>query len=434
MRRLMLSLLTAIPAILFFTGCNKLDNSEDRDRFSNIFILYSAGKNNLSGLLQRDISELQKGYVPYKGSENACIIVTHSSPSTISFEKYTTPYIIRMYRERKTEEVVMDTLKILSEETMLTKASDMNNILTYIKDNFKADSYGMVFSSHGTGWLPKAYYNDPSLFDDNLLLLSVAKPGPRAFLSREDPVTYDAASIPESPLVKSIGQEYTQSGNLINSYELSVNEFAQALPFKLEYIIFDACLMGGVEVAYGLKDKCNYIAFSPAEVLTDGFDYSKMGSRLMESSRPDPEQVCEDFFDKYKDRTGSQCTATISLVDCSQLDYLGAICKILFADHRNDIAGLMPSEVQQFSKKNYLWFFDLKDILVKAGCADAELSMLDEALSRCIIYKASTERVLNLFDIKTFCGLSMFLPNSGSTYLNEFYKTLDWNKATNLDI
>ena len=36
------------------------------------------------------------------------------------------------------------------------------------------------------------------------------------------------------------------------------------------------------------------------------------------------------------------------------------------------------------------------------------------------------------FEIKVFSGLSMYLPANGSGYLDNFYKTLAWNKATKL--
>ena len=39
-----------------------------------------------------------------------------------------------------------------------------------------------------------------------------------------------------------------------------------------------------------------------------------------------------------------------------------------------------------------------------------------------------------MFDIPlvSCCGLSMYLPCNGSEYLDNFYKTLEWNKATAL--
>ena len=38
----------------------------------------------------------------------------------------------------------------------------------------------------------------------------------------------------------------------------------------------------------------------------------------------------------------------------------------------------------------------------------------------------------NGFDINTFCGLSMYLPADGSAHLDNYYRTLSWNRATGL--
>ena len=55
----------------------------------------------------------------------------------------------------------------------------------------------------------------------------------------------------------------------------------------------------------------------------------------------------------------------------------------------------------------------------------------EAALNGCISYKAATPYFLEL-QINTYSGLSMYLPSVGDAQLNEFYKTLAWNKATNL--
>ena len=79
---------------------------------------------------------------------------------------------------------------------------------------------------------------------------------------------------------------YTVTGvNPTVAYETDIREIADLLPFKLDYIIFDACFMGGVEVAYQFKDKCRYMCFSQTEILSDGMDYTTMISDLLEGNR-----------------------------------------------------------------------------------------------------------------------------------------------------
>lgn len=44
---------------------------------------------------------------------------------------------------------------------------------------------------------------------------------------------------------------------------MEVNDLAELLPIKYDFILMHACLMGNVETAYALKDKCGmYVASS----------------------------------------------------------------------------------------------------------------------------------------------------------------------------
>ena len=76
---------------------------------------------------------------------------------------------------------------------------------------------------------------------------------------------------------------------------------------------------------------------------------------------------------------------------------------------------------------------------VKAGISDTEKNNLKNAVDACILYKAATPTFLlyktgggSGFKIETYSGFSMYLPCNGSDYLDNYYKSLAWNKATGL--
>ena len=76
------------------------------------------------------------------------------------------------------------------------------------------------------------------------------------------------------------------------------------------------------------------------------------------------------------------------------------------------------------------FFYDLKDVLVKAGISAEEEARLDAALDAFIVYKAATPYFLSI-PITHYSGLSMYLPSMGSDYLDNFYKSaVSWNDAT----
>ena len=107
-------------------------------------------------------------------------------------------------------------------------------------------------------------------------------------------------------------------------------------------------------------------------------------------------------------------------------------CKTMFSKYRSglDVLGV-NNGVQPYFRSGHHWFYDLKDILVKAEISSEDLAELENALAACISYKAATPQFLGI-RINTYSGLSMYLPGAGDAGLDEFYKTLEWNKATNL--
>lgn len=52
------------------------------------------------------------------------------------------------------------------------------------------------------------------------------------------------------PVLKSFGSQSVADSL---AYEMNINDMAEAIPMKLDYILFDACFMGGIEVAYEFR-------------------------------------------------------------------------------------------------------------------------------------------------------------------------------------
>ena len=100
--------------------------------------------------------------------------------------------------------------------------------------------------------------------------------------------------------------------------------------------------------------------------------------------------------------------------------------------YRDKIASLSGSSVQGYFRSERHYFYDLQDILVKAGITQEEQAELQAALDECVLYKAATPSFLS-FRIRTYCGFSMYLPSMGTDLLDSFYKEhISWNSATHL--
>lgn len=416
-------------ACLALTSCHKNRMDSDKE-FDKVMILYSAGYNSLSEYLRSDIEEVQKGFLPSRKGKNALLLISKLTTRGSDYSTKTSPCLIRITGKNVKGEFTaqMDTLLSLENGAVLADINNTRTMLEYISEHFHSKSYGMVVSSHGTGWLPNGYFTDPDKYEGGGILFRRSdRESPEGL-----PVYVERYHDPSLPPVKTVGQEVETIKGKQYSHEMEIEEFAKAIPFHLDYLLFDVCLMGGIEVAYAMKDVTDVIGFSQTEVLADGFDYKKIAHHLLAGAKPDPKSVCSDYFESYDEREGRSRSASISLVDCTKLEPLAQVCRSLFAKYGDIIRTMDGSRVQAyFYDRDYHWHYDLYDIIAKAGASYEELSTLSEALSGCVLYKAATPSFFHL-ELKILSGFSMYLPSDGSKYLDDFYRTLGWNKATGL--
>lgn len=366
----------------------------------SVMVMVSGGFNSLSGYLTADLREMAEGFLPRGTYQSANVLIILSRLPKNGFSTTSVPVMYRLY-EGTDGLPVRDTIRVWGEEDRLFGGTLMQDALNLVRDRYPARSYGMVLSSHASGWLPAGYYEKPSAYEGTKL--------------------------------RSIGQDKDDS----ESVEMDLMDFVQSIPYKMDYVVLDCCLSGGVEVAWALRGKTDRVAFTQTETMADGFDYSAIVQRLLGAGVPDPLGVCEDFFHYYDTQTGINRSATISMVDTREMEYLAQLCTTLFEKYRASLSLLKDNQVQGYFRYNRHYFYDLRDILVKAGISEEELSQLDAALSACVLYKAATPWFMqggqDGFPIGTHSGLSMYLPSMGTPFLDNYYKNhVSWNQATQL--
>lgn len=359
--------------------------------FDNVLVMYCAAYNNLQSDIEANLQQMTKGYVPALHDKNAIVVFSHMSDSDFDHSTPKNPVIFRMYRDGGN--IVNDTLKVYDTDVCSASPSTVKDYLLFIRDKFPSSHYGFLITSHGTGWVPPEYEMDS---EENHGLIWSAAPS-------------------------SVG---VQQGEMENIW-MDVCEMGKAIPFHLDYIIFDACLMSCVEIAYMFRNICDYIIASPTEILTQGFEYRTMASRLFADGGPDLEAVCKDYM-------SARSSATVALIDCSRIEEVAAACRTIYDNHAESVMDIESSTIQSYNV-TYSCFYDLRDMCKVLGASPGELSNLDAALSRCIIYKGTTAYFLSKkIDPTRFSGFSTFLPRRHTPILNSLYKETEWNKTTGL--
>ena len=386
-------------AFCLLTGCCKEEPFSGT--YKSVMIYYGCGYNNLVSDLHLNITEdLTKGELPGKNTDRAILAFIQEVEQYGDYTTPTTPYLLKIYKDG--DKAVIDTVDTYPAGTIGASAGTLKSVLEDIAAKYESESYGLVFSSHGTGWLPD--------------------------------LTTKADSPGTAP--NWVGAHYASS---YTDYKyIEIPDFAAAIPYKLDYIVFDACLMGGIEVAWELKDVCDHIVFSPTEILTGGLDYTAMPGKLLRDA-PDLKGLCDSYYEKYSGGSYSPYAA-ITLVDCGKTASVGTAMASIISNHREEADNIDPALVQGYF---YSYspvtkcFFDLRSAAVQMGATDGELSKLDAALADFITYERHTDF---FFDLRLndsdgnslVCGISMFLPSSKWASYNQAYKSTAWNKITKL--
>lgn len=403
MKRFNIIIIALAVAAAGLVSCGKsCPESQRPQSYRQVFLYYMAGYNNLSSYLLENLSDLERGVLPSKSRDQAILVFSHTTKASYDYTTPNSPCLIQIYREKG--RCVADTISVYPESMSSASASTLKTVLEDVRSLFPADSYGMLFSSHATGWLPEGYLNSSA----------------RTSASSESLQSY--------PLTKSVGAQY--NGSSRNSEEIELSEFAAAIPMKLDYIIFDACLMGGIEVAWELRDVCDMLVFSPAEVIARGFIYQPISWNLFSGQTPDLGQICRDYFSYYDSQTGQMRSATVSLVDCRNLQPLADCFREILSQHR-DMIPFSRDKCQAYFYDSKEYFFDLRDFASCLGATEAELDRLDDALAGCVAFHAETPTFFDL-RLERCCGLSTYIPSEDFPVLNSFYKTLAWNSQTGL--
>ncbi|WP_251620683.1 clostripain-related cysteine peptidase [Odoribacter lunatus] len=361
--RLFLFVLLLLPV---FVACSD-DPSEPQEGVGRTVIVYLGVDNNFAGEGAEKIKVLTENW---KGSYNGNLLVYADAGRAV---------LVHIY-ENKSGRRMADTIQEYGSENSADPVV-LKRVLSEVKEQFPADSYGMIVLSHGSGWLPQGQLTAPA----------------------------------------SIIQDRRS--------EMELGDFVEAIPMPLDFIIFDACFMGTIEVAYELKEKVKYVVASPAEVLAPGFVYENIVGHLMKDE-PDLVAVAKDFYEYYDGLSDFWRSATVSVVKTEGLDEVAACFREI--GDMEDAEGMDLSQIQNYGYASHILFTDIGDYVShwSPKCYEQFMKKLNEA----VVYKAHTPGYYSSGNmaynaINAYSGLALYVPQVYYPFLNEEFQKLKWVRA-----
>lgn len=274
-----------------------------------------------------------------------------------------------------------------------TDPAVMKKVFTDMQTVAPSDSYGLILGSHATGWMKGNSVQSKAFGDDGGYNIDIP--------------------------------------DLANVLKKSFSE-------KLDFVLFDACMMGNAEVGYELKDVTSHCIASVMETPVYGFPYDQILPYLYTENIDYP-AVCHEFmsFNKTNNLWG-----TCAVMDCSQMENLASAVKAKLSEWKDALSSVSMRNVQQYGVNSYKYFsYDVLDFfrelgrksgVVKTTDLNEAIASVQSALNQAVIAKDCLSGVDYDFDGLVidgtrFCGIGMYIPKEVNDYVPDNISWNNWN-------
>lgn len=359
--------------------------------------------------------------------------------------------------KKQNGQCLTDTLRRYSDRPF-TSRQWLTSLFSEVMTLAPASRYGMVVGCHGLAWVPvqgqrsaRKRIGSQERIDkeDNLYKEErIDKEG----LYKEERIDKEGDDLMHFEVQGPVTTRFI--GGTYPETQIETTDLADAMAdagLHTEYILFDACYMSSVEVAYELKDVTHYLIASPTEVISYGFPYITMGKHLL--GTPNYKGIADSFISFYSSYYLPY--GTVAVTDCTQLDALAAIAQQInaaaeeptnaaSAKHINAAAeGKLntaasgksaPNGVQIMDGYSPTLFYDLGHLMSLKNAGTVLTAAFADQLDKTVPYKGHTDQYFTALkdapvDIKHYSGL-----NTSQGSLNRMADRLSetaWYKATN---
>jgi hypothetical protein len=402
---MMKHLLIWMALVALVTACRK-DEPEPRIpcKADRTVVVYMSAENTLSSYASTDIQEMVDGIANVSANNNLIVFVDRC----VASDK---PFIAKI---RKDKDTPVDTLYRYDKDFYASDPTAMAEVLSRIIDLCPAEDYGLVLWGHANGWI----------IENN-----AAYKAPRRAYGVDNGKNASGSDL----------------GLWLNIPDLRT--VLEQVGVKWKYIFCDCCCMQGVEVAYELRDRADYLIGAPSEIPGVGAPYSTVTADLFKRN---DEAMYTGVCDHYYESANGHLPLSVVRLQNMQL-LADATKEILpqvgaFIQQEDATKGIIyyyaPNGMYNDTEKN---MYDMRDMIRAAltGYAE-EYQRWDSVFGQTVLHplKASyweTQRnnTVNFSDFtvtdEKFGGISMFFPLAKYDAAQKKYNTLvqqmEWYKA-----
>lgn len=385
------TLVVMLLSLLALVSCQKDEPAPSPSSYKRTVLVYIAADNNLSSFALQDLAEMKQGMAQVSdGTLHLLVYIdTGSSPRLVELKKQNGQVVedvVRTYDDRNSVGVD-ETLEVFD--------------AVFANPDFLAESYGLIYWSHADGWIP-----------------------------------YGQVS------TRWVGQDKTDGDHRMNLSELVT--VLQSAP-HLDFLMFDACFMASVEVAYEVRSFADYYIASPTETPGPGAPYQILVPLMAadQAAVQMGQAYCDYYAANYNGGIGisnSNWTggASLCVMRTDALEALAALTAQLLPAEVVDIAALRKAVFDYDHDgwgRDYVGYFDLKQLMEQV-LDDASYATWAQAFDAAIAYWSTTPKnysqFAGMFSMEGANGITHYIPGS-STQRDVAYRSLQWYQDAGLE-
>ena len=379
-KKFFLWLQLAVTSVVTFVSCS----DEPEPQKDRVILIYAVAANSLESYLKDDLNEILR-VAPNLNLVNNAVLVYSVD--------YSNECTLRKLRYNKTSgkyEFVLE--KQFDELPLSTSPDKISEVLKYVDTHYDYANKGLILWSHGTGWLP-----------------------------------WEGPSTPSDERRRSFGEDKYEG----KTYKTNIIELADAIPEDVfDFIWFDCCYMANIETVYQLRNKTRRIGGYVEEIAAYGMPYHLTMPYLLRREA-DLEGAAREIYEYYD---YMQLSAPVSVISTAGLERLAQVSRRIFS------TGTPPASLKGIQNYTRSWltvdgvyFYDMKQLLENYTEVALEIPEdLTDAFKGAVVCKflANFAYPGPAINIDHYSGLSMHHYVNEDTFDSEYYRKLDWFKAT----
>jgi hypothetical protein len=353
-------------------------------------LAYIAADNTLASFASLDLAEMKAGMAKVQDSNVHFLVYIDDGKS---------PRLLELKNEKG---AVVETVVETYGSRNSVGVSETQEVFAKVFSNskYQADSYGLVYWSHGDGWLP----------------------------------------YPLRAGTRWVGQDKGNGDNRMN-----ISEFVEILKSAphFDFILFDACFMQAVEVAYELRDYTDYCIGSPTEIPGPGASYDAVVPAMF-SAENAAVNIAKAYYEPYaakydegKGLSNSNWTAgasvcalrTDKLVDLARITKQVLPGSVDNAQLRSLIFDYDKRRGSDGFQDGHVGYYDMANMMKKITDNGGYLTWR-QAFDAAVVYWATTSMnysaYIGMFSMEGTNGVSCYIPSVSNTVTDKAYRSTEW--------